>query len=144
MGRHVGRISENKKTVSCSCVSSCPFLTPFSSRLHRVYILFNAKHGLNPYDKAMLAHLSNLMLTLTSTPHRQTPPWTIQSVITKADTIPVDQISPMINQLKQDIHKTAPLCLRPIVTSAEMKPPWNIDQLRANIMDACGIGRLVL
>ena len=125
----------------------CLFLsTPhaLSSRLHRVYILFNAKHGLNPYDKAMLAHLSNLMLTLTSTPHRQTPPWTIQSVITKADTIPVDQISPIITQLKQDIHKTAPLCLRPIVTSAEMKPPWNIDQLRANIMDACGIGRLVL
>ena len=103
------------------------------SRLCRVYILFNAKHGLNGYDNEMLAHLSRLMMACPN------QPWTLQSVITKADTIPVDKISPIINSITQQIRTSAPLCLRPIVTSAQMSPPYGIDPLRKNIIDACGI-----
>ena len=102
-------------------------------RLCRVYILFNAKHGLNGYDNEMLVHLSRLMMAC------PTQPWTLQSIITKADTIPVDQISPIINTITHQIRTSAPLCLRPIVTSAQMSPPYGIDQLRKNIIDACGI-----
>ncbi|KAJ3575573.1 hypothetical protein NP233_g1003 [Leucocoprinus birnbaumii] len=107
--------------------------------LRRVYILFNAKHGLNSYDKGMLEHLSNLMLT-----PRGTQPWTLQSVITKADTIPVDDISTAINKIRKEIFDVAPLCLRPIVTSTEMTPPFGIDQLRENIIDACGLNKTLL
>lgn len=107
--------------------------------LRRVYILFNAKHGLNSYDKEMLTHLSSLMFT-----PRGTQPWTLQSVITKADTIPLDDIPTVINKLRKEIYDVAPLCLRPIVTSTEMKPPFGIDQLRENIIDACGLSKTTL
>jgi len=103
-----------------------------------VYILFNAKHGLNAYDTEMLAHLSRLMTA------RPTQPWSIQSVITKVDAVPVDQIATIVSSITQQIHASAPLCLRPIITSAQMTPPYGIDQLRKNIIDACGVGSVDL
>jgi hypothetical protein len=103
-----------------------------------VYILFNAKHGLNASDKGMLAHLSSLLLT-----PRGTQPWTLQSIITKADTIPLANISTVINSIRKEIHEAAPLCLPPIVTSTEMRPPFGIDEVRDNIIDACGIGKAI-
>lgn len=103
-----------------------------------MYILFNAKHGLNAYDREMLAHLSGLLIT-----PRGTQPWTLQSIITKADTIPLDDIPTVIRKLRKDIHEAAPLCLPPIVTSTEMKPPFGVDEVRENIVDACGLGGVI-
>ncbi|KXN83964.1 putative GTP-binding protein EngB [Leucoagaricus sp. SymC.cos] len=102
--------------------------------LRRVYILFNAKHGLNAFDAGMLEHLSRFLLT-----PRGTQPWTLQSIITKVDTIPADKIVAVITKIRKEIHRAAPLCLPPIVTSTEMKPPIGIDQVQDNIIDACGI-----
>lgn len=104
-----------------------------------MYILFNAKHGLNAADKAMLAHLASLMLT-----PRGTQPWTLQSIITKADTIPYKDVPTVISEIRKEIHDAAPLCLPPIVTSTEMNPPFGIDQIRENIVHSCGVGRTTL
>jgi GTP-binding protein len=104
-----------------------------------VYILFNAKHGLNETDKTMLAHLSSLMLT----PHG-TQPWTLQAIITKADTIPYKHLPTVISEIRKEIHNAAPLCLPAIVTSTNMNPPFGIYQMRENIVDACGFGTTIL
>jgi GTP-binding protein len=106
-------------------------------RLRRVFILFNGKHGLNEYDRQMLARLSDLLFT-----GRGTQPWTIQSVITKADTIPSSDMRTAIASIRKQIQEAAPMCLPPIITSIEMNPAFGIDQVRENIVDACGIGRV--
>lgn len=103
-------------------------------RLRRVYILFNGKHPLNDFDSQMLAHLSTRLM---NSEGRQ--PYTLQSVITKADCIPGDKIPEVITRLRKQIWEAAPLCLPPIITSAEMSPPFGIDEVRANIADACGL-----
>lgn len=105
--------------------------------LRRVYILFNAKHGLNAHDREMLTHLSSLLIT-----PRGTQPWTLQSIITKTDTIPVNDVPMVIQKLRKDIHDAAPLCLPPILTSTEMKPPFGIDEVRKSIVDVCGLHRI--
>ncbi|KAF9461088.1 P-loop containing nucleoside triphosphate hydrolase protein [Collybia nuda] len=104
--------------------------------LRRVYILFNGKHSLNNFDIQMLSHLSRSLLS-----ERGTQPFTLQSVITKADCIPADKISSVITKMRKDIWQAAPLCLPPIVTSAEMSPPFGIDEVRRNIAEACGLLR---
>ncbi|KAF8654643.1 hypothetical protein AX16_003496 [Volvariella volvacea WC 439] len=102
--------------------------------LRRVYILFNAKHDLNTYDRQMLSHLSSLLIS----PNGKQP-FTLQAVITKADCIPPGQERTVITKLRQDIWEAAPLCLPPIVTSVTMSPPFGIEELRRNILDACGL-----
>ncbi|PPQ85284.1 hypothetical protein CVT25_010057 [Psilocybe cyanescens] len=102
--------------------------------LKRIYILFNAKHGLNETDKQMLAHLSDSLMT-----DRGTQPFTLQSIITKADTVPVAKLQTVLSAMKKDIWDAAPLCLSPIVTSAEMSPPFGVDQVRQSITEACGL-----
>ncbi|KAJ3501519.1 hypothetical protein NLJ89_g9302 [Agrocybe chaxingu] len=103
-------------------------------QLKRIYILFNAKHGLNAFDKEMLAHLSTLLLN-----EQGVQTFTLQSVITKADDVPVDSLQTNLLQIKKDIWQAAPLCLPPIITSAEMKPPFGIEELRKNIESACAL-----
>jgi GTP-binding protein len=112
-------------------------MTFMLDRLRRVFILFNGKHGLNEYDRQMLARLSDLLFT-----GRGTQPWTIQSVITKADTIPSSDMRTAIASIRKQIQEAAPMCLPPIITSIEMNPAFGIDQVRENIVDACGIGRV--
>ncbi|RDB15908.1 putative GTP-binding protein EngB [Hypsizygus marmoreus] len=102
--------------------------------LRRVYILFNAKHSLNESDTQMLAHISQMLIST-----RGTQPFTLQSVITKADCIPADKVSEVITRMRKDIWGAAPLCLPPVVTSATMSPPFGIEELRENIADACGL-----
>ncbi len=87
----------------------------------------------------MLAHLSSILIT-----PRGLQPWTLQSVLTKADTIPSDDVSTVIKKLRKDIHDAAPLCLPPIVTSTQMKPVFGIDEVRKNIIDACGLDQITL
>jgi GTP-binding protein len=82
----------------------------------------------------MLSMLSESLVTA-----RGTQPFTLQAIITKADTVPVDQLEPVIGKMRQDIWAAAPLCLPPIVTSAEMRPPFGLDLVRQNITNACGL-----
>lgn len=84
----------------------------------------------------MLSHLSKNLLSA-----RGTQPFTLQSVITKADCIPTDKIASVITKMRKDIWEAAPMCLPPIVTSAEMSPPFGIDEIRRNIAEACGLLR---
>ncbi|GLB43219.1 putative 50S ribosome-binding GTPase [Lyophyllum shimeji] len=102
--------------------------------LRRVYILFNAKHPLNAFDTQMLAHISSKLIS-----DRGRQPFTLQAVITKADSIPSDKIPETIAKMRKDIWEAAPLCLPPVITSATMHPPLGIDEMRKNIADACGL-----
>ncbi|KAH6888961.1 P-loop containing nucleoside triphosphate hydrolase protein [Coprinopsis sp. MPI-PUGE-AT-0042] len=100
--------------------------------LRRVYILFNAKHGLNNFDRQMLEHLSQKLI---SEDGKQ--PWTLQAVITKADLVPSGSLATTITQMRKEIFAAAPLCLPPIITSCEMSPSFGIDKVRTNIAQAC-------
>ncbi|KAJ7498091.1 P-loop containing nucleoside triphosphate hydrolase protein, partial [Mycena galericulata] len=106
-------------------------------QLKRIYILFNGKHLLNPADLEMLTHLSGTLVT-----PEGTQPYTLQSVITKADCIPDQSLGQVIPKIQKQIWETAPLCLPPIITSAAMRPMYGIDAVRANIAEACGLGVL--
>jgi len=136
MGRSVRSLYSNSQRVST--FRWHPFrwriLTLLSNRLKRIYILFNAKHGLNEADKQMVAHLSQSLVT-----EQGTQPFTLQAIITKADTIPIANLEEVIGKIKKDIWEAAPLCLPPIVTSAEMRPPFGVDLVRQNIAQACGL-----
>jgi GTP-binding protein len=82
----------------------------------------------------MLARLSSLLLD-----EKGRQRFTIQAVITKGDTIPSLDGQDALGRIRQNIFEIAPLCLSPILTSAEMKPPFGIDTLRHNILSACGL-----
>ena len=103
-------------------------------RLKRIYILFSAKHGLNAFDRQMLSHLSQKLVA-----QRGTQPYTLQAIITKADLVPVDNLPATIALIQKAIWESAPLCLPPIVTSTALSPPFQIDRVRKNIADACGL-----
>lgn len=68
-----------------------------------------------------------------------TQPYTLQSIITKADCIPDSSLGKVIPQIQKQIWEAAPLCLPPIITSAVMRPSFGIDAVRANIAEACGL-----
>ena len=80
----------------------------------------------------MLKHLSEEMIS--SEDGRQR--YTIQAIITKGDEIANKE---MITTLRQEIWEMAPLCLPPIVTSVRMHPPFGIDEVRRNIVEACQV-----
>lgn len=116
---------------------SLPFHNPTNPhplRLKRIYILFNAKHGLNPSDTQMLTHLSTFLLS----PTTGTQPFTLQSVITKLDLLPQGQLQSVIGKMKKEIFEAAPLCLPPILTSCEMNPAYGVEKVRKSIAEACG------
>ena len=106
-------------------------------RLRRVYILFNAKHPLNDFDTQMLSHLSHTLISA-----RGTQPFTLQSIITKADCIPASRVTQVIDKMRTEIWKAAPLCLPPIITSAAMNPPFGFEEVRQNIAEACRLSLL--
>jgi GTP-binding protein len=136
-GNLFGKYLETRQ--ECVCISysyhnlrSCLF-----DRLRRVYILFNAKHPLNDFDTQMLSHLSNTLISA-----RGTQPFTLQSIITKADCIPIPQVSQVLEKMRKEIWEAAPLCLPPIITSAAMSPPFGVDEVRQNIVEACRLSLL--
>ena len=98
-----------------------------------MYILFSAKHGLNDIDKMMLHQLNEQCHASGGLR------WTLQAVITKADELFHREFK-NIRKIQEDILEAAPLCLPPILTAAE-QPHFGIDNVRANIMEACGLGR---
>lgn len=101
-----------------------------------MFILLNAKHGLTPSDRAMLSDLGARCLSSGGT-H-----WTLQAVITKIDAIPLAEVKPTLKTMQKDIFDAAPTCLPPLVTAAAKHPRLGIEEMRKNIVDACGIGRI--
>ncbi|KAF8906104.1 P-loop containing nucleoside triphosphate hydrolase protein, partial [Mucidula mucida] len=104
-------------------------------QLRRIYITFNGKHDLNQYDSQLLQHLS---ANIISSEGQQR--YTMQAVITKADELTkLKGAQSMVESLRKQIWEAAPLCLPPIVTSAKMVPPFGIEELRTNIVEACQV-----
>jgi GTP-binding protein len=98
--------------------------------LRRIYILFNAKHGISQVDEAMLESLDARC---------QASHLTLQAVITKADAIPRGRAVNAILKMRAKVLQAAPTCLPAIVTSANMKPPFGIEEVRKSIAEACGL-----
>ena len=102
-----------------------------SVRLRRIFILFNGGHGLNEIDAMMLQSLDERVQASAGLK------FTLQAIITKADTIPDRKLASSIAQMRQDIAEAAPTCLDPIVTSTAKYPFTGIDAVRNAIMEAC-------
>ena len=64
---------------------------------------------------------------------------TLQAVITKADTIPPGSAAEVIGKMRTQIVQAAPTCLPAILTSASMKPPFGIEEVRKSIAEACSL-----
>jgi len=103
-------------------------------QLKRIYILFTAKHGLNAFDHQMLTHLSQKLVT-----PRGTQPFTLQAIITKADLVRIEELPTHLSLIQKAIWESAPLCLPAIVTSTALSPQFQIDLVRKNIADVCGL-----
>ncbi|KAH9935997.1 P-loop containing nucleoside triphosphate hydrolase protein [Epithele typhae] len=101
--------------------------------LRRVYILFNANHGLNEVDKMMLQSLDEQCQASSGLK------WTLQAIITKTDTVPVKQLVGVVKTMYADIFKAAPTCLYPLLTSAYSKPHYGVDRVRRSMVEACGL-----
>jgi len=102
-----------------------------SVRLRRVFILFNGGHGLNEIDAMMLQSLDERVQASAGLK------FTLQAIITKADTIPDRKLTSSIAQMREDIAEAAPTCLDPIITSTAKYPYTGIDAVRNAIMQAC-------
>lgn len=113
-------------------IDQASMLTLWWSRLRRIYILFNAKHGLSEVDEAMLQHLDEKCQGSESN-------LTLQAVITKADTVPSKDLSSRISKMRQQINEASMNCLPPIITSSNTSPPFGIEEVRKSIVEACGL-----
>jgi len=98
--------------------------------LRRIFILFNAKHGISQVDEAMLESLDSRC---------QGSHLTMQAVITKADTFPRGGASNAILKMRTQVLQAAPTCLPVIVTSVNMRPPFGIEEVRKSMAEACGL-----
>jgi len=98
-----------------------------------VYILLNAKHGVNEADQLMLQELDE---RVQSGSRR----WTLQAIITKADLVPLDT-NTIISSIKRTIFEHAPTCLPPIVTASlkSTSTALGVDDVRMSIMEACAL-----
>ncbi|RDX54160.1 P-loop containing nucleoside triphosphate hydrolase protein [Lentinus brumalis] len=103
--------------------------------LRRVFILFSAKHGLNEVDRMMLQSLDEQCQTSGGLR------WTVQAIITKADSLRPGELAKAVKDIQQDIFETAPTCLPPILTAAHEQPHFGVDIVRQSIMEACGLGK---
>ncbi|THH10560.1 hypothetical protein EW146_g8329 [Bondarzewia mesenterica] len=103
------------------------------TELRRVFVLFNAKHGLNEADRLMLQNLDALCQA--SGDMR----WTLQAIITKVDTVPKQLVATTIPALQKEIFEIAPTCLPPIITAALKHPRLGIEEIRQSIAEACGL-----
>jgi len=102
--------------------------------LRRIFILFNAKHGLNDTDRLMLQSLDERCQESLADGRA----FTLQGIITKADKQP---LVGAIKKIQQDIFDAAPSCLPAIVTTAQGSPFFGVEEVRKSIVDACGIGK---
>ena len=63
--------------------------------------------------------------------------FTLQAIITKADTIPDRKLATSIAQMREDIAEAAPTCLSPIITSTAMYHYIGINAIRNAIVEVC-------
>ncbi|KAJ7230395.1 P-loop containing nucleoside triphosphate hydrolase protein [Mycena pura] len=101
-------------------------------QLRRIYICFNAKHLLNDVDLEMIAYLSKTL-------QERTQPCTLQPVITKVDTIPVQELAQNVSKMQEQIRSAAPSCPPPILTSSWVSLRYGIERVRENISEVCGV-----
>ncbi|KAK7687744.1 hypothetical protein QCA50_008962 [Cerrena zonata] len=101
------------------------------TQLKRVYILFNAKHGLTEVDRMMLQSLDEQIQSANGK-------FTLQAILTKVDTLDSDAVS-LVKRTQKEIFETAPTCLPALLTSATRRPPFGIDEVRRNMAEACGL-----
>ncbi|KAH8104019.1 P-loop containing nucleoside triphosphate hydrolase protein [Cristinia sonorae] len=107
--------------------------------LKRVYILFNAKHGLNEYDQTMLQDLDQRCQSSLG------QKFTLQAIITKLDlllTLDSKTAKDQLKKIRQDIFEAAPTCLPSIMTSTALHPFVGIHEMRQSVAEACGVGRV--
>ncbi|KZT07558.1 P-loop containing nucleoside triphosphate hydrolase protein [Laetiporus sulphureus 93-53] len=102
--------------------------------LRRVYVLISAILGLNEADRAMLAMLDEQCQASGGTS------FTLQAIVTKADGI-LDKrdAKERVTSIRRGIFEAAPTCLPMILTSAGQRPFFGVDDVRANIADACAL-----
>jgi GTP-binding protein len=67
---------------------------------------------------------------------------TLQAVLTKLDTVPLSDARAVLRKARQDIFDASPVCLPPLVTSAIRHPMIGVDDVRASIVEACGLKRI--
>ncbi|TBU22697.1 P-loop containing nucleoside triphosphate hydrolase protein [Dichomitus squalens] len=103
--------------------------------LRRVFILFNAKHGVNEVDRMMLSLLDEQCQASGGVN------WTLQAIITKTDGLRTGELVKAIKNMQKDIYETAPTCLPPILTSAHEHPHLGIEDVRQSITEACGLSK---
>ncbi|KAM5530814.1 hypothetical protein V8D89_013543 [Ganoderma adspersum] len=103
--------------------------------LRRVFILFNAKHGLNEVDRMMLHSLDEQCQASGGVN------WTLQSIITKTDALRTGELLNAVKTIQRDIFESAPTCLPPILTSVHNFPHMGVDDVRQSIQEACGVSR---
>ncbi len=100
-----------------------------------MFILFNAKHGLNEFDRTMLRSLDEQCLASGGVN------WTLQAIITKTDALRTGELLTAVKNMQRDIFESAPTCLPPILTSAHSHPHMGVGDVRQSIEEACGLGR---
>ena len=100
-----------------------------------MYILFNAKHGLNEVDRMMLRSLDEQCQASGGLR------WTLQAVITKTDSLRMGELAKAVKEIQAGIFEAAPTCLPPILTSVRQQPYMGVDRVRESIVEACGLGR---
>lgn len=101
-------------------------------RLCRVYVLLNAKHGVNEADKQMLRQLDDKVQS-------GGVRWTLQAIITKADLVSLQNQRAAIEGISTAIFENAPTCLPPIVTASLKSNGLGVDDVRRSIVEACNL-----
>jgi GTP-binding protein len=102
------------------------------TRLCRVYVLLNAKHGANEADKLMLQQLDDKVQSGGAR-------WTLQAIITKADLVSDHKQQSAIEGISRAIFENAPTCLPPIVTASLKSNGIGVNDVRRSIVEACGL-----
>lgn len=65
--------------------------------------------------------------------------FTMQAIITKLDIVPPGGAAEAVARMRTQILEAAPTCLPAILTSANMQPPFGIDEVRKSVAEACGL-----
>ena len=65
--------------------------------------------------------------------------FTLQAIITKLDTVPPGDAAKAVTRMRTQIFEAAPTCLPTILTSANMQPPFGIEEVRKSVAEACGL-----
>ena len=112
--------------------SSADDVTPGMCRLCRVYVLLNAKHGINDADKLMLQQLDDKVQS-------GGVRWTVQAIITKADLVSRQNQEAAIEGINRAVFENAPTCLPPIVTASLKSNGLGVNDVRRSIVEACDL-----